>query len=158
MRISKIFFIFILSTLIIEGKANIVDDMIAIYDPINSPCFSGSELQDDLLICVTKYYLNSIEDLNKNFEIAIKQKNNNIKDYIINRQKYWDKVKFKSCNDILEEDGRERNIDYISCIAQEVKDRNNLIELLFICGDSNYRYPCNIDEDVFYKKIKRSDF
>lgn len=158
MKINKLIFIFFLSNFIIKGNSGVVDEMIAIYDPINNPCFSGSILQDDLLICVTKYYINNVDNLNKNYEIAIKQKNNNIKDYIINSQNHWDKIKFSSCNDILGEDGQERNIDYISCIAQEVKDRSELIEQLFLCGGDSYRYPCDIEEEVFYKKIRNVGF
>ena len=122
----------------------------AVINPnaLNEPCYIGSIKQEDLIICFSKAYLLAQKKLNNNYLIARKQKNANIKKYLIRQQIEWNKNKFKDC--MLSSDsgeGREGVFEYLQCVTSAVLKQNEYLEQMYVCGNN----PCRLEESYFFK-------
>ena len=117
---------------------------------LNKPCYIGSIKQEDLIICFSKSYLLAQRKLNNNYLIAKKQKNINIKNYLIRQQIKWNKSKFDQCVLLPErEAGREEVFEYLQCVTNAVLAQNAYLEETYIC-DNN---PCQFKELYFFKTV-----
>ena len=86
--------------------------------------------------------------LNNNYLIARKQKNANIKNYLIRQQIEWNKNKFKDC--MLSSnsgEGRESVFEYLQCATSAVLKQNEYLEHMYVCGNN----PCRLEESYFFK-------
>ena len=119
-------------------------------DALNKPCYINSIKQKDLIVCFSKSYLLAQKRLNNNYLIAKKQKNINIKNYLIQQQIKWNKNKFDQCVLLPErEAGREEVFEYLQCVTHAVLEQNAYLEETYIC-DNN---PCQFEELYFVKTV-----
>ncbi|SUA35720.1 Uncharacterized protein conserved in bacteria [Neisseria zoodegmatis] len=151
--ISFIFFIFVL---VVPASAFPIEpEKIISETSLNNPCFSGSTEQDDLIQCAAKKYFSEQKKLNYYYRVAIQQKNIQIRSYLIKNQKKWNKTKFRECSKLLDSNGREAMIEYISCTSNAIEDRNEFLNLIFVCEEKSMRKPCDFkDETKFFEKAK----
>ena len=119
-------------------------------DALNKPCNVNSIVQEDILVCFSKSYLLAQKELNNNYSIAQKQKNVNIRNYLIHQQRQWNKNKFDECLILPEKEvGREGIFEYLQCATDAILKRNSYLKEIYVCGNE----PCQFEEPYFFQTI-----
>ncbi|TCM60277.1 uncharacterized protein YecT (DUF1311 family) [Acinetobacter calcoaceticus] len=87
---------------------------------LNVECKEGSPLQDDLMYCLSRYYLESDAELNKTYNNKINSLSHTKIKKLRESQRSWLKNKNIDCSDAYEaeKDGREAPINYLFCHAE----------------------------------------
>ena len=90
------------------------------------------------------------KELNNNYSIAQKQKNVNIRNYLIHQQRQWNKNKFDECLILPEKEvGREGIFEYLQCATDAILKRNSYLKEIYVCGNE----PCQFEELYFFQTI-----
>ena len=133
-----------------EGSFAIEPEDLLVSDALSKPCLSGSAQEEDLMSCVSKGYILAQKKLNLNYNVSIQQENQKIRKYLISSQKKWNISKFKQCYPELE-NGQEGKVNFIDCATKAINERNDLLELVFLC-DFNKR-ACTFKDDNIIKLL-----
>ena len=99
-------------------------------DALKIECKEGSPMQEDLMYCVSKDYLESDRTLNINYKEKIKSLNTVKKQQLLISQRIWLKNRKGKCTSEYEEEkgGREAPIYLIDCYAQENYKQINFLK------------------------------
>lgn len=98
-------------------------------DALNVPCKVGSPIQEDLMYCVSRDYIESDEKLNTNYQNSLKKLNPIKKRKLKLEQKKWYKLKNRKCNNVYKNmnGGREAPIEFLSCHSEENTKRIQIL-------------------------------
>lgn len=126
--INKFSFCFILSVSL-NAHAVIPEDFLY-KDALKVKCEEGSPMQDDLMYCISRDYLESDESLNIIYKDKIKLINRIKKKELLISQRAWLKNRKNKCTAEYKEaeGGREAPIYLIDCYAQENHKRIKFLE------------------------------
>ncbi|MDM1263809.1 MULTISPECIES: lysozyme inhibitor LprI family protein [Acinetobacter] len=123
--------LFILTLLFISLNSYAVTPEDFLYpDALEVECKDGSPMQEDLIYCVSKSYLDSDKKLNIEYKKRMKLLKGTKKEKLLESQRLWLKNrKYKcTCEYSAAEGGREAPIYLIDCYARENYKRVKFLE------------------------------
>lgn len=123
-KFSTLIFLF----LSISSYAVIPEDFLY-KNSLNVVCKVGSPLQEDLIHCVSRAYLESDQKLNTEYKNKMRILDENRKSNLLKSQRIWLKSRKTKCDFEYKnaEGGREAEIYIIDCYAQENTKRINFL-------------------------------
>jgi uncharacterized protein YecT (DUF1311 family) len=123
--------LFILNILFISLNSYAVSPEDFLYqDALKIQCKEGSPMQEDLMYCVSRSYLESDKKLNIEYRKRMKILKGIKKEKLLASQRLWLKNRKNKCNSeyAAAEEGREAPIYLIDCYAQENYQRVRFIK------------------------------
>ncbi|MFD1438835.1 DUF1311 domain-containing protein [Acinetobacter sp. ANC 4282] len=123
-------FLFCLILLISLNAHAVIPEDFLYKDALKVKCKEGSPMQEDLMYCVSKDYLESDKFLNIKYKDKIKLMNKVKKKELLVSQRVWLKNRKNKCTAEYKEaeGGREAPIYLIDCYAQENHKRIKFLE------------------------------
>lgn len=94
-------------------------------DALSIECKEGSPMQEDLMYCVSKYYLTSDKALNTTYKNRMNKLSSSKKIALKNSQRKWLNIRNKNCDEAYKQEmeGREAPINYLFCYAEQNEKR-----------------------------------
>lgn len=113
------------SALISVNVLAITPDDFVYKNALSVECKEGSPMQEDLMYCVSRYYLTSDLALNTIYKTKINNLASSKKIVLTNSQRKWLNRRNKDCDEIYKEEigGREAPINYLFCYAEQNEKR-----------------------------------
>ena len=123
-------FLFCLILLISLNSHAVIPEDFLYKDALKFKCKEGSPMQEDLMYCVSRDYLESDRFLNIKYKDKIKLMNKVKKKELLVSQRVWLKNRKNKCTAEYKEaeGGREAPIYLIDCYAQENHKRIKFLE------------------------------
>ncbi|MFC6167528.1 lysozyme inhibitor LprI family protein [Acinetobacter terrestris] len=123
-------FLFFLILLVSLNTYAVIPEDFLYKDALKVKCKKGSPMQDDLMYCVSRDYLESDKLLNVEYKDKLKSMNMIKKKKILISQRAWLKNRKNKCTSEYKEaeEGREAPIYLIDCYAQENHKRIKFLE------------------------------
>lgn len=111
---------------------------------LDKSCNFNSMGQYDIVRCVSKTFLMESEKFKKNEKFLLDNADKKTLDVYKPYRDKWLKEGYSKCNALfLEDDGREKYINYIDCATKVLEDKNETLELKFICNGK----LCDLEND-----------
>lgn len=123
-------YIFSFSALISINVLAMTPDDFLYKDALSVECKVGSPMQEDLMYCVSRLYLESDHSLNITYKNSMKTLNSSKKSELKNNQKKWLSKRNKECDEAYKEEmeGREAPINYLFCYAEKNEKRTTFLK------------------------------
>ena len=113
------------SILISANVSALNPDDFVYKNALSVECKEGSPMQEDLMYCVSSYYLTSDHTLNTTYKTKMNNLSPLKKVALKNSQRKWLNTRNKDCDAAYEEEigGREAPINYLFCYAEQNEKR-----------------------------------